>query len=98
VNELRVEAEHKVAGGKLVRVELEVEEGVIKRIKITGDFFLYPEEAVFKLEEALKGVRASSELEKLIEHELSKQGAELLGASPADIATAINKALTSIKP
>ncbi|MEM3462343.1 MAG: lipoate protein ligase C-terminal domain-containing protein, partial [Candidatus Bathyarchaeia archaeon] len=48
--------EHKVRGGKLIRVLLEEDRGRIARIRITGDFFLHPEDAIFELERALEGV------------------------------------------
>jgi lipoate-protein ligase A len=50
-------AEFKAAKG-LIRVELELEEGRIAKISITGDFFMYPEEALEELERELIGVRA----------------------------------------
>ncbi len=52
---------------KLLRLSLEHEEGRIKEIQITGDFFLYPEESIEELEESLQGKRLEkSELSKTI--------------------------------
>lgn len=39
----------------LIRVNAEIEEGVIKEIRITGDFFMVPERSVLLLESLLKG-------------------------------------------
>jgi hypothetical protein len=39
----------------VIKVELEQAEGKVARIKISGDFFLYPEEALERLEAALVG-------------------------------------------
>ncbi len=45
--------------GKLVKIELAyiLKSMRIKKIKITGDFFLHPEETIEKLEESLVGVK-----------------------------------------
>ncbi len=50
-------AEFKAPKG-VVKVELELLNERISRISFSGDFFMYPEEAIEKLEESLKGVRA----------------------------------------
>lgn len=44
---------YKIPEGKLVKIELEVKKGIIKKIKITGDFFMHPEEAIDGLEKSL---------------------------------------------
>jgi lipoate-protein ligase A len=46
-------AEYKVEGGKLVKAQVEKGDGWILRVKITGDFFIHPEEFLEELEEAL---------------------------------------------
>ncbi len=50
-------AEFKAPKG-VIKVELELSKDVISEISLSGDFFLYPEEAIERLEEALSGVRA----------------------------------------
>lgn len=47
---------YKAPAGKLLKISLEYDEHtlVIKEIRITGDFFAYPEEAVDLLEAKLK--------------------------------------------
>jgi len=52
----RISADYKVAGGKLLRVCLDVHAGAIAAIRITGDFFMHPEEAIETLEQMLVGV------------------------------------------
>lgn len=86
-------AELKVPGGKLVRAEVRVEGGRMAEVKVTGDFFLYPEEAIFELESSLKGLGLDSDLAQAIELRLSQLGAQLLGASPKDLAEAIKRAV-----
>lgn len=46
---------YKIPEGKLVKIELEEECGRIMKIKITGDFFMHPEEMIEKLEQSLVG-------------------------------------------
>ena len=57
--------EHKAKKG-LIRFEIDEEKGIAEDVKITGDFFVYPEEVIGELENALKGKRLE-ELEKAIE-------------------------------
>jgi lipoate-protein ligase A len=85
--------EHKVQGGKLIRVLLEEEGGRIARIRITGDFFLHPEDSIFELEKALEG----SELEEApllnrIREVYRRMGTSSVGAAPEDFARAILEA------
>lgn len=40
---------------KLVRLSIEHNEGKLRKIRITGDFFLYPEESIEDLEKTLRG-------------------------------------------
>jgi hypothetical protein len=53
-------AEFKAPKG-VIKVELELEGGAISRISITGDFFLYPEDALEQLEQMLIGVKMNRE-------------------------------------
>jgi lipoate---protein ligase len=69
--------------GKLIKIFLEYEEKghqdnirTINSIKITGDFFLYPEDSLHILEMQLKGT-------KLEKAELKKKIDEFLGKSEA---------------
>jgi hypothetical protein len=53
--------EYKARKG-LIRVKLELDSlGRISWIRITGDFFMYPEEALLSLEKALIGVKLDRE-------------------------------------
>ncbi len=53
---MRLHSIYKAPKG-LIRVELEVENGIIGRAIITGDFFMVPEDALAMLERHLSGVR-----------------------------------------
>lgn len=82
--------EYKVEGGKLVKVQLAKRGNVIRKIKITGDFFLHPEELVEELEEKLEGRLLDEEdLTEYIRALMEKNEASLLGASPEDFARCI---------
>jgi lipoate-protein ligase A len=47
--------ELKVPGGKLLKVTCETENKMIQSVKISGDFFLHPEETIVILEKNLVG-------------------------------------------
>ncbi len=51
-------ADYKVPGGKLLRVRLLETGGRIESAKISGDFFLIPEDSLAKLEMMLEDVSA----------------------------------------
>ena len=83
-------AEYKVKGGKLIRIKLTAKGKTIENIKITGDFFLHPEDLIDELEKTLKGHSLNEEeLSNLIQAFLRIRGATLLGASPEDFARCI---------
>ncbi|MBI2638852.1 hypothetical protein HYW83_04660 [Candidatus Peregrinibacteria bacterium] len=52
---------YKVPNGKLLKIFLDADAGKIRSVKITGDFFTYPEENIEKLEMALAGCELSKE-------------------------------------
>lgn len=83
-------AEYKVKDGKLIRVQLVKKENRIEKVKITGDFFLHPEELIEELEQALAGRELDeSNLAKSIRIVIEQKGATLLGASPEDFTRCI---------
>ncbi len=75
-----LKGELKVKGGKLIKCTLELHEGKIKNIKITGDFFMYPEDAIEKLENALQGIHFDEEeISRKVKEAL--KGVELIGVA-----------------
>ena len=83
-------ATYKVKGGKLIKVNLTLNEGRIEEIKIMGDFFLHPEETIEDIERTLRGCILNEErICNLIRSALSRERAVLLGASPEDFARCI---------
>ncbi len=84
---------HKSKGG-LIRSFVIIENGRIRDITISGDFFLFPEEAVFRILENLKGTPAKREaLLKNIEDTYTKENIQSPGTAPTDFAESIMKAL-----
>jgi len=83
-------AQYKVVGGKLIKVNLTAEDGKIKKIMITGDFFLHPEEVIEDIERALEGCPLDEQkLTELIEDVIKDKQAVPLGVTPKDFARCI---------
>ncbi|MGP8297791.1 lipoate--protein ligase family protein [Streptomyces inhibens] len=53
--------EYKVPGGKLVVVDLEVTDGTLRGVRVAGDFFLEPDEALEAINGALEGAPADTD-------------------------------------
>nr|MDQ3045473.1 lipoate--protein ligase family protein [Chloroflexota bacterium] len=47
--------EYKTPGGKLVLVDFVVEDARLREVVVSGDFFLYPDEALAEITGALEG-------------------------------------------
>ena len=75
--------------GKLIRVKAKFEDDRIKSVRITGDFFLHPEEAIEKIEKSLIGVKIGEIRQKL---EDVMKNMEYAGISPQSLAKAIEEA------
>ena len=96
----RFHAEYKVIGGKLVVADVETDGKTITEVKISGDFFLEPEEAYFDLAPALVGASVTADnaaLRNRLDEVLAGYGSELAmhGFSTSDIATVVRRALGS---
>ena len=69
-------AEFKAPKG-VIKVQLELAGSKISRISLSGDFFMYPEEAIEKLEQVLRGVETTKEaLTTAIRNFYSETGAQ----------------------
>ena len=89
--------EYKTPGGKLIAVDFEVADEALRDVMVSGDFFLYPEEALADVTGALEGLSV-----ELSEAEIAERvrlamprNAELLGSSPEAIGAAVRRALAS---
>jgi lipoate---protein ligase len=75
---------HKAPGG-LIRATVEVQDGVLTSVALSGDFFFYPAERISDLESALVGVRAE-EVEAAIGRFYEQYAIESPGVAPSDLA------------
>jgi lipoate-protein ligase A len=84
---------HKSKGG-LIRSFVRTENGIIIDISISGDFFLFPEDAFFKIIKELKGIPAIREdIERKIQEVYIKENIQSPGTLPSDFAESIMKAM-----
>lgn len=78
----------KAKGGKLLRLSLEVEGGVVKAIGVRGDFFAHPEELFDELEASLVGCRVE-ELGASFGSGAAALGLTIYGLLPEDLDAAV---------
>ncbi|MGM9470559.1 lipoate--protein ligase family protein [Pseudarthrobacter sp. YS3] len=91
----RLHGEYKVPGGKLVVVDLVVEDGVLADVSVSGDFFLEPDEALLDINRALTGLpetTTAADLSAVVTASLPS-GAALFGFSADAIAVTVRRAL-----
>lgn len=86
--------EYKMPGGKLVVVDLAVEDGHIGDVQVSGDFFLEPDSARARIDAALRGAPAgldeagfAARIEAALGTDVS-----MYGVSPTAIAVALCRA------
>ncbi|TWE12658.1 lipoate--protein ligase family protein [Rudaeicoccus suwonensis] len=87
--------EYKVLGGKLVAVDVDVEDGRLANVSVSGDFFLEPDEALQDIDAALNGMPATASVEQLssaITGALDP-GVQLIGFTPESVGVAVRRAL-----
>jgi lipoate---protein ligase len=87
--------EYKIPGGKLVVVDLEVVDGCLRGVELSGDFFLYPEETIWRLRDVIEGSPAGADQEDLARRlNEAASDAEMVGVTPQGIAVAVHRAVT----
>jgi lipoate-protein ligase A len=85
-----IESDHKA--GKLIRVRAETQGTQILDIRITGDFFTIPKEAIYHLEDTLRGKQLEEEtLRRTITSFYAAEKPEMPGVGPEDIVQALLK-------
>lgn len=89
--------EYKVPGGKLVVVDLDVEDGRIARFRLAGDFFLEPDTALDAIDAAVSGLPIESDSTAIAAavRAALPEGAQLLGFTPEAVGTAVRRALVT---
>jgi hypothetical protein len=80
--------DYKVEGGKFLRIQTDIKDGIIKDIKIRGDFFVYPETAIFKIEYFLKGEKLKS-FDSSLSLFINTEDIKIIGFSVADLKKAL---------
>ncbi|MCQ6270865.1 lipoate--protein ligase family protein [Pseudarthrobacter sp. R1] len=91
----RRHGEYKVPGGKLVVVDLNVVDGRLADVSVSGDFFLEPDEALLDINRGLTGLpdtTTAAELAAAVTASLP-EGAALFGFSADAVAIAVRRAL-----
>jgi len=86
----------KPPGGKLLRLDLEWQDGIVTGVSIRGDFFAHPEDGFDEAESALVG-QPVEHLGASLERELASRGVTLFGLSTGSVADAV-AFIVSAKP
>ncbi|OHD23968.1 MAG: hypothetical protein A2Y38_03050 [Spirochaetes bacterium GWB1_59_5] len=86
----------KPEGGKLLRLTLDWQDGLIARASIRGDFFAHPEEGFDEAEAALVGAPVA-EIGASFARELAARGVKLFGLAPESVAVAAYDILARAK-
>lgn len=81
---------HKVPQGKMLRIEADITDSVINNIKITGDFFIHPEEVITEIENFLIGKKVEK-IEQGLSIFLDKKNIRIIGFTPKDLQYALTK-------
>lgn len=89
--------EYKVPGGKLVVVDLEVEDGRIAQFRLAGDFFLEPDTALDAINAAVNGLPVETDASAIaaVVRGALPEGAQLLGFTPEAVGTTVRRALVT---
>ena len=88
-------ATEKVPGGKLLKIKVDYN-GRINSVKITGDFFIHPEESIGDREKSLVGVEANAEevvIVNIVSEVVKAEEIELIGINPEAIARVVKGAM-----
>lgn len=87
--------EYKVPGGKMVVVDFDIAEGRLANVMLSGDFFLYPEEALEQIVDALDALPLDSGEGSIARAVVAAipEGTELFGFSPEAIEIAVRRGL-----
>lgn len=81
---------YKVSNGKLLKIFLDDADGKIVSLKITGDFFSYPEENIEAIENQLRGIPLTKDaLAAAIAHFLIKHPTSFFGLDTESLISTI---------
>lgn len=88
--------EYKVPGGKLVVVDFDARGGALRDVRVAGDFFLEPDEALEAIDAALEGAPAHADAVALAARITAAlpPGTVMLGLTAEGVATAVRRGLS----
>jgi lipoate-protein ligase A len=94
-----VHGEYKVPGGKLVVVDLDSDSGVLRNVRLAGDFFLEPDEVLELINDALEGLSAEASHDDIARAVAAAipSDAVLLGFDASAVATAVRRAVSEAR-
>lgn len=88
-------AEYKIPQGKLVVMDLLVEDGCLRNVQLSGDFFLEPPEALTRINDALEGMAedaSSQQLEEAVQNAVAAD-VSMYGITVAGVVVVVQRAL-----
>lgn len=87
--------EYKMPGGKLVVVDLDVCDGQLSGVQLSGDFFLEPDDALHTINAVLEGqsVHATEAMLTALLRDALSAKVMMYGISPEAVAVAVHRAL-----
>jgi hypothetical protein len=85
---MRVHSLYKAPKG-LLRVEANLESGILSEVRITGDFFMVPEDSIQHLEAQLNGVKLDHDSVQKAVDDFYRSGVETPMLGKEDIVNAI---------
>ncbi|MEM0230799.1 MAG: hypothetical protein QXW00_03145 [Candidatus Woesearchaeota archaeon] len=88
----RIRFDFKERGGKLLRASALILKEKIISIRLSGDFFIYPEEAIFRIEQALQG-SSIKDVSKILTRHLKRNRIKIIGFTPEGLQTALESAV-----
>jgi len=90
-----VRGEYKVPGGKLVAADVEVDDATLSSVRISGDFFLEPDDALESIDRALTGLPEDASVAQMSAVVAAAIGpdAHLIGFDPDAVAIAVRRAV-----
>lgn len=82
--------DYKVPNGKLLRLEVDITNNTINSIKITGDFFAHPENAITQIEKLITKQNID-DVNKIVKTYIEQNNIQIIGFNSADLSTALKK-------
>ena len=92
---MRRHGEYKMPGGKLVVADVDVVDGVLSDVAISGDFFLEPDAALAAMDASLRGLQVSAADEALAAAVTAglPPDTRMFGISAEAVAVAVRRAI-----